>query len=156
MGGVKYDPSDVPDSKTLSLESFKFKSTLARLDLSTSDLVLQNIDLTNELAATKCTLSEMKTKFGANQLCLNKLEAAVRIMKSDLEIEKYKSVTSRGKRFADVLDDLVKDLEGLKQNIAAGKSHDTSVVISDMLKDIASPGYKMLRQSEVTSMKSTL
>ena len=140
----------------MKLANSNIKSTLARLDLSTSAIVLQNTDLTNELAATKGTLSEMKTKFGANQLCLNKLEATVRIMKADFEIEKYKSVTSRRKQFADVLDDLIKDLEDVKQNIAAGKSHDASVVISDMLKDMASPGYKMLRQSVVTSVMSTL
>ena len=156
VGGVKYEPSGVSDLKTVTLELNNVKSILARLDLSTSALVSKNTDLTNELVATKGALSEMKTKLGANQLSLNKLEATVRVMKSDLEIEKQKSVTSRGKRFADVLDDLVKDLEGLKRNMAADKSHDASMVISDMLKDMASPGYKMLRQSVVTSVKSTL
>ena len=145
VGDVKYEPHEVSNLKTVTLELINIKSTLARLDLSTSALISQNTELTNELATTKSNLREMKTKFGA--------------MKSDLEIEKHKSVTSGGKQFADVLDDLVKDLEGLKINIAADNqrsSDDASIIIFDMLKDRASPGYNMLRQSVVTSVKSTL
>ena len=76
------------------------------------------------------------------------------VFKTDLDIEKHKSVTSGGS-----LKDLGKDLEEMKLELAAEKKktgNGTSTILSDMLKDPTSAGYTMLKQSVMTSVKSNL
>ena len=156
---VKYEFSDVADPKILLLELNNIKSTLVMLDISTSALISTNTDLPNELIATKGELREQKAKLDNNQTSLSKLEATMRIIKLNLEVEKQKSVMSSGERVEDVLKEVKKDLEEVQQELAVERKtmgNTTSHVIADMLKDPTSVGYKMLRQSVMTSVKSNL
>ena len=98
-------------------------------------------------------------KLGEHQTSWRKYKSTLRVMTLDLEVEKHKLLTSGGRQVEDVLEELVNELEILKLELAMEKKktgNTTSTVISDMLKDPASPGYRMLRQSVMISAKSNL